>query len=572
MKSLGFILNYLATAQSRRNARVLGGLLLLLVVIVGVYSTIFHVIMENEGQTHSWPTAVYWTLVTMSTLGFGDITFTSDTGRLFSVVVLMSGSAFILVLLPFTFIQFVFVPWMEARERDRAPRRLPDDLCDHVLLTGIGPIEEALIERLDRASIPYYALVADLQDALKLHDEGFKVMVGPLDDPQTFRNAGADRAALVAATLADTTNTNIAFTVQEIADEVPLVATANSEASVDILHLAGCDTVLQLGVLLGEALARRVLAPDGRSRVIGEFGKLLIAEAQAPPALVGRPLLESGLRANTGLVVGGVWDGGKLEVARPTTVPTVTSTFVLAGTREELDAYDDAFATRRRPEAPVVIIGGGRVGRAAGRALAAEGMDYWIIEQQESRVRDPAKYVVGDAAELAVLERAGIHETPSVIVTTHDDDINVYLTIYCRRLRPDVQIIARARLDRNVSTLHRAGADAVLSYAATGANAMWNLLSDDNTLQLAQGLDVFKVPVPRELVGKSIEDSRIRDETGCTVVGVVARGNLYANPRPDVPLTPDAELVLIGDDQSEHRFLARFPTTAGARKRGRGAP
>jgi voltage-gated potassium channel len=569
VKSLGFILNYLATAQSRRNARVLGGLLLLLVVIVAVYSTIFHVIMENEGQTHSWPTAVYWTLVTMSTLGFGDITFTSDTGRLFSVVVLMSGSAFILVLLPFTFIQFVFVPWMEARERDRAPRRLPDDLRDHVLLTGIGPIEEALIERLDRASIPYYALVAELQDALKLHDEGFKVMVGPLDDPQTFRNAGADRAALVAATLADTTNTNIAFTVQEIADEVPLVATANSEASVDILHLAGCDTVLQLGVLLGEALARRVLAPDGRSRVIGEFGKLLIAEAQAPPAMVGRPLSESGLRAKTGLVVGGVWDKGKLEVARPTTVPTQTSTFVLAGTREDLDAYDDAFATRRRPEAPVIIIGGGRVGRAAGRALAAEGMDYWIIEQQESRVRDPAKYVVGDAAELSVLERAGIHETPSVIVTTHDDDINVYLTIYCRRLRPDVQIISRARLDRNVSTLHRAGADAVLSYAATGANAMWNLLSDDNTLQLALGLDVFKVPVPRELVGRTIEDSHIRDETGCTVVGVVARGNLYANPKPDVPLTPDAELVLIGDDQSERRFLARFPSPT---TRGRGAP
>ena len=569
MKSLGFILSYLATGKARRNLRILGSLLALMVVIVAVFSTLFHEIMEYEGQRHSWPTAVYWTLVTMSTLGFGDITFASDVGRLFSVVVLLSGSAFILVLLPFTFIQFMFVPWMEAREQARAPRVLPRDLTGHVLLTGISEIEESLIERLDRASIPYHAIVPDLTEALKLHDLGFKVMVGALDDPQTFRNAGAERAALVAATLADTTNTNIAFTVQEIADEVPLVATANSAASVDILRLAGCNEVLQLGEMLGEALARRVLAPDGRSRVIGEFGDLLIAEAQAPPDLIGRPLAETGLRARTGLVVGGVWDKGRLEVARPTTVPTVTSTFILAGRRSELDAYDDAFATQRRAEAPVIIIGGGRVGRAAGRALAAAGMRYWIVEQDEGRVRDPATYVVGDAAELAVLERAGIHETPSVLVTTHDDDINVYLTIYCRRLRPDVQIISRARLDRNVSTLHRAGADAVLSYAASGANAIWNLLSDDNTLQLAQGLDVFRVPVPKELVGRTIEQAHVRESTGCTVVGVVARGYLYSNPKPDVPLTADADLVLIGDDRSEDRFLARFPS---ATTKGRGAP
>ena len=566
MKSLGFILSYLSAGQTRRNLRILATLLALLVAMVTIFSTAFHEIMEYEGQRHSWPTAVYWTLVTMSTLGFGDITFRSDLGRLFSVIVLMSGSAFILVLLPFTFIQFMFVPWMEARAQSRAPRALPKDLGGHVLLTGISEIEESLIERLNRASIPYYAIIPDLGEALKLHDLGFRVMVGALDDPATFCAAGADRAALVATTLADTTNTNIAFTVQEIAEDVPLVATANSAAAVDILQLAGCNEVLQLGEMLGEALARRVLAPDGRSQVIGEFGDLLIAEAQAPPSMVGKPLVDSGLRARTGLVVGGVWDKGRLEVARPTTVPTVTSTFVLAGTRFHLDAYDDAFATQRQPEAPVIIIGGGRVGRSAGRALAAAGMRYWIIEQQESRVRDPATYVVGDAADLAVLQRAGIHEAPSVIVTTHDDDINVYLTIYCRRLRPDVQIIARARLDRNVSTLHRAGADAVLSYAATGGNAIWNLLSDDNTLQLAQGLDVFRVPVPRELVGKTIEQSHVRDATGCTVVGVVARGQLYANPKPDVALSADAELVLIGDDQSEQRFLARFP---GATTRGR---
>ena len=558
MKSLGFILSYLTTAKARRNARILGALLALLVVIVAFYSVLFHVVMEHEGQSHSWPTAIYWTVVTMSTLGFGDITFESDLGRLFSVVVLLSGSAFILVLLPFTFIQFIFVPWMEARQRARAPRSLPEDTEGHVLLTGIGSIEEALIRRLDRAGIPYAAIVADVDEALKMHDEGYRVMVGSLDDPATFREARVDRAALVAVTQSDMVNTNVVFTVQEISDSVAIVATANSPASVDILELAGCDQVLQLGELLGSALARRVLAPDGRSRVIGEFGDLLIAEAMVPSMLVGHPLAATNLRARVGLTVGGIWSRGRLEVASPSTVPTEASMLVLAGSREQLDAYDEAFGVDQLSNTPVTIIGGGRVGRAAARALADAGVPRCIVEKQADRIRDPDTYVLGDAAEREVLTRAGIDEARSVIITTHDDDVNVYLTIYCRRLRPDIQIIARSRLDRNVSTLHRAGADAVLSYASTGANAIWNVLSDDNTLQLAEGLDVFRVPVPAQLAGRTIEQSKVRERTGCTVVAIVSNEHSQVNPAASEPLPPDGELVLVGDAESEHRFLSQF--------------
>jgi voltage-gated potassium channel len=558
VKSLGFIFSYLATPQSRRNFRVLAWMLVLFVVIVGVYSALFHEIMAYEGQEHSWPTSVYWTLVTMSTLGFGDITFESDLGRMFSVVVLLSGATFILVLLPFTFIQFVFVPWMESSQRARAPRRLGDDVKGHVILTDTGPIESALITRLDRAGIPYATLVGDVDEALKLHDLGFKVMIGDLDDPDAFRAAGVERAALVAATQGDTANTNIAFTVREISETTAVVATANSEASVDILQLAGCDQVLQLGEMLGQALARRVLTPDGRSHVIGELGELLVAESTAPGSLVGKPLLESGLRQRTGLTVAGVWKRGDLHVARPSTVLEASSTLVLAGSRAQLDAYDGLFGVERPATAPVVIIGGGRVGRAAGRNLAAAGLDYRIVEQRADRVRDPERYVVGDAADLKILEAAGIHESPSVMITTHDDDVNVYLTIYCRRLRPDVQIIARARLDRNVSTLHRAGADAVLSYASTGSNAIWNVLSADNTLQLAEGLDVFRVPVPHELVGRSLQSSGIRESTGCTVVAVVEGERYASNPDVGAPLPAGTDLVLIGDSESEDRFLSRY--------------
>ncbi|HVM10263.1 MAG TPA: NAD-binding protein [Acidimicrobiales bacterium] len=157
-----------------------------------------------------------------------------------------------------------------------------------------------------------------------------------------------------------------------------------------------------------------------------------------------------------------------------------------------------------------------------------------------------------------------------MIVTTHDDDVNIYLTIYCRRLRHDIQIIARARLDRNVTTLHRAGADFVMSYASTGATAMWNVLTADNTLQLAEGLDVFRVELPPALVGKTLRTARIRENTGCTVVATAAGDHLAANPDPDAPLVAGSDLVLIGDEEAERRFLERYrPDTSSGRGPGR---
>lgn len=561
MKSIGFILSYLATAQARRSARILAWMLGLLALIVAVYSVLFHEIMDHEGQRFSWITAIYWTLVTMSTLGYGDIAFESDLGRAFSVVVLLSGSVFILVLLPFTFIQFVFLPWMESTQRARAPRRVDDDVAGHVLFTGTGPIESALIQRLERAGIGHVTLIGDIDEALRLHDQGLRVMVGDLDDPDAYVAAGVERAAMVVTTLADTTNTNVSFTVQEISGDVAIVATANAEASVDILQLAGCDHVLRLGEMLGVALARRVLTPDGRSQVIGQFEDLLVAEAAAPDALEGQTLAETRVRQRTGLTVGGVWHRGTLHVARPSTLVEPGSILVLAGSREQLDTYDQLFATEEALTGRVVIIGGGRVGRAVGRYLGSHDVDHCIIEQQQERVRDPARYVVGDAADIKVLQQAGIDDAPAVVITTHDDDMNVYLTNYCRRLRPDVQVIARARLDRNVTTLHRAGADSVLSYASTGATALWNLLTADNTLQLAEGLDVFRVRTPAELAGRTLAAAQIREDTGCTVVALADEHEFQANPPADAVLPPGSDLVLIGDSASEHRFLTRFRTT-----------
>jgi voltage-gated potassium channel len=143
-------------------------------------------------------------------------------------------------------------------------------------------------------------------------------------------------------------------------------------------------------------------------------------------------------------------------------------------------------------------------------------------------------------------------------VTTHEDDMNVFLTLYVRRLRPDVQILSRANADRNVSTLHRAGADAVLSYASLGATAIWNELGADDSLVVAEGLDVFRAPVPAWLAGRTLADSDAGSPSGCSVLGLVRDGSARVErPDPDTPIPAGASLVLIGDGDAQERFFAR---------------
>lgn len=555
------IIFLLQNRQTRRNIRSLAKFILVLGLFITAYSLLFHVIMGFEGREFSLITGLYWTLTVMSTLGFGDITFHSDLGRIFSIFVLLSGIIFLLVMLPFTFIQFFYAPWLEAQSKSRAPRRLPEDVRDHVIITGYDPITIALVERLRHYGHDHVILTPDVQQALDLVDQDYKVLVGELDDPDTYHRANATKAALVVAVNDDMKNTSIAYTVRDIAPKVPIAANADLEDSVDILMLAGCSHVFQFMNMLGQSLARRTLGTRTRSNIIGRFENLVIAEAPAMRTrLVDKSVREIGLRQATGITIVGLWNRGRFSLPKAETRIESSTVLVLAGSEEQLAAYDrhvgeaDGAVT-----APVLILGGGRVGRAAALTLKEQGVAYRIVEKNPRLSEGGENYIVGSAADHETLVRAGINEAPSLFITTHSDDVNIYLTIYCRRLRPDIQIISRATLDRNINVLHAAGADLVMSHASMAANTIINILTPGRVLMLTEGLNIFRCKAHPLLAGKTLLASGIREETGCSVIAVVRNGSLRINPDPGEILQTDDEMIMIGTAGSEKCFVARYP-------------
>ncbi|MCH2449325.1 MAG: NAD-binding protein [Gracilimonas sp.] len=547
---------FISNRNTKTNIKRLIRFVFILFAMIIVYGVLFHEIMEYEGQKHSWITGFYWTMTTMTTLGFGDITFTSDLGRAFSVFVLVSGVVSLLIMLPFTFIEFFYAPWMEAQHRARAPRELPAGTNGHIIITSFDAVTKALIQKLDQYGHEYVLLVNELDQALELYDQGYRVLLGEPDDPETFHKMCVEQAALVYTGGTDMFNSNVAHTIREFSTNVKIVSTANSYDSMDILKLAGSDHVLHMGNILGRALSRRTLGQDARVHTVGRFGKLVIAEATtyATP-LVGRTLKESRIREDLGINVVGVWERGSFKSAHPEVEIHNHSVLVLAGTVEQLRKYDELFGIYGVSDEPVVIIGAGRVGRATALHLQRRNIKYKIIDKNPDRIKDSHHFILGDAADLDTLKKAGIEDAPNVVITTNQDDVNIYLTIYCRSLRPNIHIVARSTLERNVNTLHRAGADFVMSYASMGANAIFNIFEENDIVMIAQGLNVFSLDTPKKLVGKSLIQCDIRNNTGCNVIAYQVEGEQDINPNPNKPIPENSEIILIGQSEDEQKFI-----------------
>ncbi len=537
---------------SRRNARLLLRLLLIFASLIVLYSIIFHYIAASEGYEFSWMTGFYWTMTTMTTLGLGDIALESELGRMFTILVLVSGVLFLLVIIPFTFVQLF-------QSSARVPRELSAGTSGHVILTHYDPVSTALINKLISSQYPYVIVVADLSQAAYLRDHGLKAVVGELDDAETYRQLRVGGAALVASTASDVTNTAISYAVRQASQAIPIVATSTAPEARHILHTAGCSHVISLDELMGQSLARRTIAGDAMAHIIGQFDRFAIAEATtAGTPLIDRTLADTNLRELVGVTVVGVWERGKFQLAGPDTRVTRSTVLVLAGTEEQIDRYNELFCIYNVTSAPLIIIGGGNVGQAMGRALDQRKLDYRIIERSAERVMGNEKAVVGEATDRLVLERAGIATAPAIAITTHDDEMNIYLTTLCRHLNPEIQIISRATLERSVSTLHAAGCDFVMSYASMGANIIFNLLKRGDILMLAEGVDVFKVRVPSSLAGKTISETSIRKDTGCTVIGIAENSKLIVNPDPTTMLPRESQIILLGSVEAESNFLTLY--------------
>lgn len=561
MKSISAELAYFFRGRARQNLKVLFYYCAFLLALVLVYATIFRYLMwQLEGREFSFIAGIYWVITVMTTLGFGDITFHSDLGYIFAALVTITGVVFLLIILPFGMISLFLAPWIEHRLRYHPTLELPAETAGHVLIFGIDPVTRSLIRKLKNRQIPFVVVTPDYQQALRLEEEeNLRVVCGSSVDRQVLAKVRVEQARHVIANLSDPENANLCLTVRSLT-KTPIAAIANEPEHAELLRLAGANQVIPLPKILGRYLAIRATTCGATAHVLDSFGQLQIAEIPVYSTPFANQTLEQArIRQQTGLAVVGLWERGNLQFPSRDSILDPDALMILAGTREQL-ALMEQLAGEQPEDELVFILGHGRIGCAAAAFLEHKPVPFLLIDQQINPDCSEHIPVIGDATGRHLLRQAGIDRARGVIVTTNNDNTNIFLTLSSRHSNPHIRIVARANDDANVDQLYAAGADFVVSNASVGANILNNILESKESVFLSEGISVFRRRLPAELVGKTIAESQIRPRIGCSIVALEPAdgGEPIIVPPPEQLLEEGMGLILIGGPQQEELFSQTY--------------
>ena len=228
-----------------------------------------------------------------------------------------------------------------------------------------------------------------------------------------------------------------------------------------------------------------------------------------------------------------------------------------------------AFVRRRRMRSALanmthhyILCGFGRVGREVGRAFAAEGVDFIVIDASDHRIAEAQElgypYIQGNATEDDILRDAGIMRAQGLVAVTGNDSDNVYITLSARGLNDTLQVVARTGDIANADKLKRAGADKVISPLEIGGrriamsairplavdfvDSMFHAESENNErMQFAEIPIAAESPLAGATVGEVIHHRAVE-----ALALRRANGDISAIPQQNTVLDAGDTLFVIG--------------------------
>ncbi|WP_424015963.1 NAD-binding protein [Halorubrum xinjiangense] len=213
--------------------------------------------------------AFYFTVVTASTVGYGDIHPASDIAQLFALSSLVMNVAAFAVALG-----VLLTPAIEAqlsKALGKMTDRQIDLLDDHVLVLGYGDLTEPILEELAaRDGVEYAVVTPDETAARRLADRDIPVFTAdPSDvDPLERVNIGGARA-VVAATEDDARDALAILTARQLNPDVRIVAAVTQRENVDKLRRAGADQVISPTTLGGHIIVDCAFGADSKDATEG---------------------------------------------------------------------------------------------------------------------------------------------------------------------------------------------------------------------------------------------------------------------------------------------------------------
>ncbi len=211
-----------------------------------------------------------------------------------------------------------------------------------------------------------------------------------------------------------------------------------------------------------------------------------------------------------------------------------------------------------RMDQHVIVCGLGRVGREVARFLDNTGREVVVIDRDPERLSAvPYPSVHGDVTDDSVLHQAGIDRAATSVAAPDTDADNLYVTLASKSMRPDLQIIARARNQSSEAKLFRAGVNRAVNPQQLGGNRraafvtqphvvdFVDVIMHDGTLKFR--LEEQTVSGDSPLVGSTLRSAEIHTRTGAPVLAIRRPdGSFLTNPSPGEAIEAGDVLISVG--------------------------
>ena len=209
----------------------------------------------------------------------------------------------------------------------------------------------------------------------------------------------------------------------------------------------------------------------------------------------------------------------------------------------------------------LVICGFGRMGQQIAKDLSNQGVSFVVIERNPEQlprlIAQDLPFVEGNASDDSVLKAAGIEHARGLVAVAPSDEDNVFITLSARALNPRLFIVARSILEENEDKLRMAGADRVMSPYVLGGRRMATAILRPNVMDFleiamhtengAMAIEELRVESECYLVGRSLGESNIRQQTGAAVVAMKRpSGKMLPNPSDDEMIDEGDVLIVLG--------------------------
>ena len=285
-------------------SRLLYAITIILIVIGS--GTMGYAVLEGWSLVDS----LYMTIITMTTVGYGEIRPLSETGRLFTIGLIITSigvAGYVFSALTAFIVEGEVRRILRGRKMDKQIAKLKD----HIILCGMGRTGLHIVEEFARSNTPFVVIEQDLE-ALEEADHIPNLLYLQQDATQdeTLLAAGVKQARGLVTTLSeDKDNVFVVLCARSLNPKLQIISRLVEEKNTELLRKAGADQIVSPDAIGGMRMASVMLRPavvsflDEMLRVTGQSLRMEEIRVDDFPALLDRSLGEINIRKRTGTLV-----------------------------------------------------------------------------------------------------------------------------------------------------------------------------------------------------------------------------------------------------------------------------